>query len=343
MAFYQMSGRLKCANVCGLQAETAVSGIAVLPNLDPATYKRHALHADDRVWIEKNCYVDIWIEVIHALGLNPLAILPFTLAIDFEDDQWTFYKPPHDELRELYGIDVQELNVWRPLVDHAVEHLGAGKLISTEADAYWLPDTAGTDYRRGHTKSTIVLADIDVDAQRLGYFHNAGYYSLEGEDFRQLFRINFAADATFMPLFAELVRIDRIKHRSETELAAMSLQLLHKHWQRLPATNPITRCKQRFESDLAWIQGKGLPFYHTWAFGTLRQLGSAYELAALHLRHLHSMQEPHPQGSASSQCQSSAGQRHGLRESRELLGNRHGGVVTHTWSIECDHHTLDLT
>ena len=37
----------------------------------PASYQRAAsLHADDRVWVEKNCYVDIWIEVMHALGLR---------------------------------------------------------------------------------------------------------------------------------------------------------------------------------------------------------------------------------------------------------------------------------
>ena len=47
----------------------------------------------------------------------------------------------------------------------------------------WLPDTSGTDYRRQHTKSTIVIDDIDVEQRRLGYFHNAGYYQLEGEDF----------------------------------------------------------------------------------------------------------------------------------------------------------------
>jgi hypothetical protein len=89
-------------------------------------------------------------------------MLPFVAAIDFEGDQWTFFKPPHGELRDLYGIDVQELNVWRPLLEHALEHLAAGKLISTEADAFWLPDTSGTDYRRQHTKSTIVLNDLDL-------------------------------------------------------------------------------------------------------------------------------------------------------------------------------------
>jgi hypothetical protein len=260
-----------------------MSRIVALPGLDAATYQRSVLHADDCIWVEKNCYVDIWIEVLHALRLNPLAMLPFTLAVDFEGDQCTFFKPPHDELRNLYGIDVQELTVWRPLVDHAVEHLGTGKLISTEADAFWLPDTSGTDYRRQHTKTTIVLADIDVDARRLGYFHNAGYHSLGGEDFAQLFRLDAPPDPAFMPLFAELVKIDRMVHRSEPELAAQSLELLRKHFDRRPATNPVTRFKLRFEQDLVWLQGQGLPVYHAWAFGTIRQLGAAFELAALHL------------------------------------------------------------
>ena len=72
-------------------------------DLDATRYARHALHADDRAWVEKNCYVDIWIETIHALGCEPLAVLPFVLALDFEGDQWTFFKPPHDELRDLYS------------------------------------------------------------------------------------------------------------------------------------------------------------------------------------------------------------------------------------------------
>ena len=50
-------------------------------------------------WVEKNCYVDVWIELLHALGLEPLAMLAFTVAVDFEGDQWTFFKPSHDDLR----------------------------------------------------------------------------------------------------------------------------------------------------------------------------------------------------------------------------------------------------
>jgi hypothetical protein len=259
-----------------------------ISGLDPGNYPRHSLHSPSVSWVEKNCYVDIWIELLHALQLEPMAMLGFTVAIDFEGDQWTFFKPPHEDLKSLYAIDVQELYVWRPLIEHAAEHLGAGKLISTEADAYWLPDTAGTDYRERHTKSTIVLNDIDVAAKRLSYFHNAGYFSLEGEDFIRLFRLGAAPDPGFMPLFAELVRHDRALRRSEADLRSISLDLLRKHARWRAADNPIQRFRARFELDLPAIAQQGMDRYHTWVFGTLRQLGAASELSSLYLRWLDS-------------------------------------------------------
>jgi hypothetical protein len=260
--------------------------LVVLPNLDPAHYTRHALHGEHNAWVEKNCYIDLWIELVHALKLEPLAMMAVTLAIDFEGDQWTFFKPSHDELRELYGIDVQELTVWKPLLDHAIEHLAAGKLISTEADAFWLPDTAGTDYRTKHTKTTIVLNDLDVKNQRLGYFHNAGYYSLQGEDFVKTFRVGVPYEPEFMPLFAEFVRHDRMKKLDDKSLAARARVLLQRHFERRPLTNPISRFAARFNQDLAVLHTGGLSYYHAWAFATTRQLGAACELAAVYLRWL---------------------------------------------------------
>lgn len=254
--------------------------------LDPATYQRHSLHEEGRDWVEKNCYVDIWIEVLHAQGLDPMAMLPFTLAVDFEGDQWTFFKPPHSELWDLYGVDVQEMTVWRSLLEHSLLHTAAGKLISTEADAFFLPDTQGTDYRSQHTKTTIVIRDIDVERRRLGYFHNASFHVLEGDDFASLFRLGAAPDPTFMPLFAELIRTDRAVVLSPAELRARSAALLARHVRRRPTDNPVARFAARFATDIALLQTQGLAQYHTWAFATIRQLGAAYELAALYLRWL---------------------------------------------------------
>lgn len=256
-----------------------------LPGLSPEAYARHALHGEERIWVEKNCYADVWIELLHCLGLEPRALMPFTLALDFQGDHWTFFKPPLSDLQRLYGIDVQELNVWRPLIEHAVEHLAAGRLISTEVDAHWLPDTAGTDYRQQHVKTTIVLNDLDVAEQRLGYFHNAAYYRLEGEDFRQIFQPDGAAPPS-LPLYAELVRLDRLQRHEPQALAGLAWQLLQEHFAWRPASNPVERFATRFASDLPLLHERGLAHYHAWAFTTVRQLGAASELAAACLRWL---------------------------------------------------------
>src|SRR5258708_36755226 len=110
-------------------------------SLDPLHYSRHRIHAQERNWAETNCYVDVWIELLHAWGFEPIAALPFTLSTDFEGDQWTFFKFPLADLDALYGVDVQELMIWRPLVSHIEEHVGLGRPILVEMDAFFLPDT----------------------------------------------------------------------------------------------------------------------------------------------------------------------------------------------------------
>jgi hypothetical protein len=255
-----------------------VALISVLQGLDPAGYSRSPLHADTQTWPEKNCYVDLWIEVLHALRLETRALLPFVVATDFEDDQWTFFKPSHEDLFDLFGVEVQELTVWKTLYEHALSHLKSGKLISTEADAFWLPDVAGTDYRRNHSKTTIVLNAIDLEAQTLDYFHNASYYRLEGEDFRQLFRIGAEPDPTFLPLFAEFIRTDRIRHTEAGQLARRSIELLRRYFARRPSANPVARFAVHIEEHLPVLQERGLDYYHQWAFGGVRQLGASCEL-----------------------------------------------------------------
>ena len=77
--------------------------------IDAATYVPSPLHAEDRTWIETNCYVDVWLELLHALGLETGPALAFTLAVDFEGDQWQFFKFPAEDLQRLYGIEVAEI------------------------------------------------------------------------------------------------------------------------------------------------------------------------------------------------------------------------------------------
>ena len=70
----------------------------IFSGLGPDTYKPHALHQPERMWPETNCYVDLWIETLHAFGSEPEAMLGFTLMQDFEGDQFTFFKVPLEDL-----------------------------------------------------------------------------------------------------------------------------------------------------------------------------------------------------------------------------------------------------
>lgn len=137
-----------------------------------------------------------------------------------------------------------------------------------------------------------MLNDLDSAQRRLGYFHNTGYYVLEGEDFIKTFRLDAAPDSAFMPLFAEFVRSDRIIHRPLPELAELSNELLRRHLSFRPSSNPMLRFRERFERALSALQAGGLPYYHTWAFGTIRQAGAGFELAAEHLKWLQASGRP---------------------------------------------------
>lgn len=254
--------------------------------LDPAGYQRHAIHAQERQWAETNCYVDVWIELLHAWGFEPVAALPFTLAIDFEGDQWTFFKFPHSDLAELYGIDVQELMIWRPLVNHIEEQVRLGRPILVEMDSYFLPDTAGTAYQREHVKSTIAIVEIDVASQYMGYFHGQGYYRLSGADFVNVLHLSGLPHPSVLPPYVEIAKRRNSSVLSGEALTRASVNRMTAELCRLPALNPFLKFKPRFECDLRWLADEPIETFHQYSFATLRQFGACYELAATYLRWL---------------------------------------------------------
>jgi hypothetical protein len=248
-------------------------------SLTAATFVPHPLHASERSWTETNCYVDVWIEVLHALGLDPVAGAAFTLSCDFEGDQWTFFKYPPEDLWTLYGIDVAEMNVWRPVVDHVEEQLALGRLCTVEGDAWFLPDTVGVSYAIDHVKTTFVPAAIDREARTLGYFHNAGYFELGGDDFDGVFRLGAFADPAALPPYVERIRLDRIR-RDDPGLVGRVVALTRQHLARRPADNPVPRMAARLREDLPWLAGQDLDAFHLYSFGLCRQCGASTELAA---------------------------------------------------------------
>jgi hypothetical protein len=153
------------------------------PHTRVRKHQSHSLHQGERVWAETNCYVDLWIELLHGYGLDPRAALAFTVTQDFEGDQFTFFKFPLEDLEKLYGLQVQELAIYDSLEDRVRTQTQRGHTVLEEVDAFYLPDTRATSYRHDHTKTTIGVDYIDPRSRRLGYFHNTGYFVLDGEDY----------------------------------------------------------------------------------------------------------------------------------------------------------------
>jgi hypothetical protein len=260
---------------------------AVLP-IDPSSYTRHALHLRDRDWGEANCYDDALIELVHAMGHEPTAMLAHALAVELDVDQWTLFKVPRADLEDLYGITLNELTVWRPLPWHVDQQVAAGRPVLVETDSFYLPDTAGAAYRSQHVKTTIVVNELDVDRRRMGYFHNQGYYVVEGDDVAGALRFDGAPEV--LPPYIELVRrLPRGRALRGGELVEASVASLRRHLARVPAENPFLLFKERFAADQVTVPGllgPELDTYHQYAFVTIRQFGAAFELSGCYLRWL---------------------------------------------------------
>jgi len=260
---------------------TAGTGLVCLLGADPATYRPHPVHAAaDRTYRETNCYADVLIELLHARGDEPLAALGATVRLDFEGDQWTFFKPAPGDLEQLYGLDVHEMQPYRALPDQIAEQLAAGRTIIVELDAFHLPDTAATSYGAEHVKTSVIAEAIDRDAQMLRYFHNAGLYELGGEDYRGIFRLEGEIDPALLPPYTELVRFDAGPRLEGEALRCAARDLLRHHLARRPQTNPFERFGDALARDLPDLLAGDAANYHAYAFATVRMVGSGFELLA---------------------------------------------------------------
>ena len=256
---------------------------AVLPHLDPADYRPHPLHAADRIWPETNCSVDLWIELLSSLGLPPEPALAFTVGLDFEGDQFTFFKIPPEDLQALYGIRLQELAIYDAPDAHAAEQVARGRPVLMELDSFHLPDTRGVSYRTEHGKTTVGINRIDREARRLDYFHNGGYYTLAFDDYTALFQMgNRLPEVPFLP-YTEFVKLpDR---PVAVDRVAAALDGLRRHLATRPEANPVRAFKDRIAEQVAGLYERPA-FFHKYAFNTCRQLGANFELLGSMLKWL---------------------------------------------------------
>jgi hypothetical protein len=231
----------------------------------------HPLPADGRHWPQGNCYVDLWIELLHARGHDPMALFAYAVTQDFEGDQFTFTKPPAEDIELLYGLAVQELQVYDTLESHLVEQAAQGRVVLVEVDGWHLPDTAGLTYRAEHGKTTIGVQHVDPAARALRYFHNDGFHALDGEDYDALMA------PTVLPPYAEFVS-RRGSALDGAALRAASLDRLRLHLRRSPRRSPVRAFRDRFPAQLDRLLERPQAFFHQYAFNTVRQLGSNFEL-----------------------------------------------------------------
>lgn len=251
---------------------------AGLRRLGPVTYTPHLIHQPGRDYPETNCYTDTLVELLHARGYEPSAMLGHLVRTDFEGDQFTFFKPPQGDLERLYGVDIHEMQPVGALPDQLAEQLAHGRSMTAELDSFFLPDTVATDYRRNHVKTTVAVDAIDRDGERLGYFHNQGRHELTGEDYRGVFRLD-GAPPELLPPYLELVRFDG---PPADDVRSVAAELLVHHLGYRPLDNPIGRFGSRLEADLPRLLEGSSEDFHAYAFATVRMAGAAFELLQTH-------------------------------------------------------------
>ena len=262
---------------------TSTGTLVSLFGCDPATYQPHAIHGPDRTYIETNCFTDIISELIHARGDEPVASFSSFVRMDFENDQWTFFKPLAVDMEELYGLDIHEIQPYRSIPHQVEEQLSLGRTMTIELDGWYLPDTAATSYRTGHVKTGVIAEAIDLPGERFRYFHNASLYELSGDDFRGAFRTDEGWDANVLPPYTELIRFDAGPRLEGEAVRETALRQLRGHLGRIPAGNPFDRFHERLVAELPSLLAGGEDRYHAFTFATFRMAGAGFELLSSHV------------------------------------------------------------
>lgn len=266
-----------------------------------AVHVSHSLHRDNPVWPQTNCYVDLWIELLHGWELDPVAALPFTVVQDFEGDQFTFFKFPQEDLEALYGVVVQELAIYESPEAHVAMQVARGNVVLLEVDGFYLPDNLATSYRSEHTKTMIGIDVLMPAARGVGYYHNDGYHVASGEDYAGLFRLSsaYAAERHVLFPYAEVVR-RRFAPVADDALGLAALTLLRRHLRRRPGSNPVAAYRSSFAGQMDRLLAGGEKAFHPYAFNNLRQLGANFELLGKHLRWLNQQGQALPPGIAAA-------------------------------------------
>ena len=144
------------------------------------------------------------------------------------------------------------------------------------------PDTAATSYRSEHVKTSVAAEAIDLERGWLRYFHGAGLYELDGEDYagdlppRRRARRRRSCRPTPS---SSASTPGRDSPGAELRAAARALAAPAP---RAPAAKRSVRAFRRrsWRASCPSLLEAGPEAYHAYAFATVRMVGAAFELAA---------------------------------------------------------------
>ena len=111
-------------------------------------------------------------------------------------------------------------------------------------------------------------------------------HELGGADYDGLLRLDRETPADYLPPFAEIVKTARLARRPAAELREISLAQARRHLARRPCENPFSRYAGRLARDVDFLLARDPRTYHLYSFASIRQFGSAAELAASYVRWL---------------------------------------------------------
>lgn len=232
----------------------------------------HALNHPARTWPETNCYLDLWIGLLHAAGQDPLPLMGCAAGLRWEADHFTFVKPNAADLYTLAGVVLQEMALWDRMETQVAAQIAHGAVPMPEVDSFFLHDTA--DHRRQHGKTSIAIVGIDTAAQTLDYIHSGRMYRLDADDYCGV--LGLAPHGTTLFPYTELARLPEHAPPPQHDAARTTLRRLARS--RGPG-NPV----RDFAAALPGLLPGRADQVHALCFNTLRQLGAAFGLFANHL------------------------------------------------------------
>ena len=223
------------------------------------------------------------IELLHACGYEPIAAFGHLVRMDFEGDQWTFFKPPPEDLESLFG-DRHPRDAALPAAARADRRAARSAVARSSSSS--TPGTCPTRRPRATAQSTSRPRSPPMrstpTARRCG---TSTAPACSSSAARTTAACSGSAEFSddVLPPYTELVRFDAgPRLRGRRAARAPPSTLLRRHLDQAPARQPVRAVRAAARTGAAGAaRAAGSSDYHAYAFATVRMAGSAFEILAV--------------------------------------------------------------